>query len=111
MMRVRFIEPGKARQNAFVERFNGKFRDECLNLRWFRSLRHARGEIGRGRYRYRPKRPRSSLGYPSPTEVLKKTTAPALEPFAVPRCRSTLKPDRDIPDQAGPVLEKVSRMD
>jgi len=38
MKRKRFIEPGKPVQNAFVESFNGKFRDECLNLHWFRSL-------------------------------------------------------------------------
>ncbi|MBL3566207.1 transposase [Rhodovulum sulfidophilum] len=48
-VRLRFIEPGKPVQNAFVESFNGKFRDECLNLHWFRSLRHAREEIGRWR--------------------------------------------------------------
>ena len=44
-VRLRFIEPGKPVQNAFVESFNGKLRDECLNLHWFRSLRHARDEI------------------------------------------------------------------
>lgn len=38
-VRLRFIEPGKPVQNAFVESFNGKFRDECLNLHWFRSRR------------------------------------------------------------------------
>lgn len=36
-VRLRFIELGKPVQNAFVESFNGKFRDECLNLHWFRS--------------------------------------------------------------------------
>jgi putative transposase len=41
-VRLRFIEPGKPVQNAFVESFNGKLRDERLNLHWFRSLRHAR---------------------------------------------------------------------
>lgn len=37
-VRLRFIEPGKPVQNAYVECFNGRFRDECLNLHWFRSL-------------------------------------------------------------------------
>ena len=82
-VRLRFIEPGKPVQNAFVESFNGKFRDECLNLHWFRSLRHAREEIGRWRYHYNTERPHSTLGYLSPTEFLIKTTAPALETLAV----------------------------
>ncbi|WP_342760373.1 transposase [Halomonas sp. MS1] len=36
------IEPGKPNQNAYIELFNGRFRDECLNERWFTSLHHAR---------------------------------------------------------------------
>lgn len=82
-VRLRFIEPGKPVQNAFVESFNGKFRDECLNLHWFRSLPHAREEIGRWRSHYNTKRPHSALGYLAPTEFLTKTTAPALETLAV----------------------------
>lgn len=82
-MRLRFIEPGKPVRNAFVESFNDKFRDECLNLHWFRSLRHEREEIGRWRNHYNTKRPHLALGYLSPTEFLMKTTAPALEIFAV----------------------------
>ncbi|MBL3607187.1 integrase core domain-containing protein, partial [Rhodovulum sulfidophilum] len=62
-VRLRFIEPGKPVQNAFVESFNGKFRDECLNLHWFRSLRDAREEIRRWRSHYNTKRPHSALGY------------------------------------------------
>jgi putative transposase len=44
-VRLNFIEPGKPVQNAFVESFNGKFRDECLNERWFTSLADARQTI------------------------------------------------------------------
>ena len=62
-VRLRFIEPGKPAQNAFVESFNGKMRDECLNLHWFRSLRHARDEIAAWRRHYNAKRPHSALGY------------------------------------------------
>ena len=82
-VRLRFIEPGKPVQNAFVESFNGKFRDECLNLHWFGSLRHAREEIGRWRHHDNTERPHSALGYLSPTEFLTQTTAPALETLAV----------------------------
>ncbi len=82
-IRLRFIEPGKPVQNAFVESFNGKFRDECLNLHWCQSLRHAREEISRWRHHYNTVRPHSALGYLSPTEFLTKTTAQALETLAV----------------------------
>jgi putative transposase len=82
-VRLRFIEPGKPVQNAFVESFNGKFRDECLNLHWFRSLRHAREEIARWRRHYNTERPHSALGYLSPTEFLIKANAPAPETLAV----------------------------
>jgi len=81
-VRLRFIEPGKPVQNAFVESFNGKLRDECLNLHWFRSLRHARAEIGAWRRHYNAERPHSALGYLSPMEFLSTAAAPSLEPLA-----------------------------
>jgi len=65
---LRFIEPGKPVQNAFVESFNGRFRDECLNQHWFRSLRHAREEIEAWRTHYNTERPHSSLAYRTPRE-------------------------------------------
>jgi hypothetical protein len=79
-VRLRFIEPGKPVQNAFVESFNGKFGDECLNLHWFRSLRHAREEIGRWRDHYNTVRPHSALGYPgltNPRLMIKSALNPA----------------------------------
>ncbi|WP_132260593.1 IS3 family transposase, partial [Paucimonas lemoignei] len=44
-LHLRFIQPGKPQQNAYIESFNGKFRDECLNEHWFVSMRHARQVI------------------------------------------------------------------
>jgi putative transposase len=41
-VKLHFIQPGKPTQNAFVESFNGKFRDECLNQHWFTSMAEAR---------------------------------------------------------------------
>lgn len=64
-----FIQPGKPTQNAFVESFNGKFRDSCLNLHWFRSLREARQIVRAWRRHYNYERPHSSLGYKSPAQV------------------------------------------
>ena len=83
-VRLRFIEPGKPVQNAFVESFNGKLRDECLNLHWLRSLRHAREEIARWRLHYNIERPHSALAYRTPMEVLAETKAPSLGTLAVP---------------------------
>ena len=77
-VQLRFIEPGKPVQNAFVESFNGHFRDECLNQHWFRSLTHARREIAAWRTHYNTQRPHSALGYRTPVEFMQ-TAAPALE--------------------------------
>lgn len=57
-----FIQPGKPTQNAFVESFNGKFRDQCLNLYWFRDLDDARRTIEDWRVHYNEVRPHRSLG-------------------------------------------------
>lgn len=69
-------------RNTFVESLNGKLRDECLNLHWFRSLRHAREEIERWRHHYNTERPRSALGYRTSREVLTTHAAAAPEPLA-----------------------------
>jgi putative transposase len=63
-----FIAPGKPHQNAYIESFNGRFRDECLNLHWFTSLEEARRIIEAWRIDYNERRPHSSLGYRTPAE-------------------------------------------
>lgn len=63
---LHFIQPGKPTQNAFVESFNGKFRDTCLNQHWFTSLEDARQTIEAWRTHYNEVRPHSSLGYVPP---------------------------------------------
>jgi putative transposase len=65
---LRHIEPGKPVQNAKVESFNGRLRDECLNVSWFATLWHARQMIGAWRLAYNTERPHSSLGYLTPAE-------------------------------------------
>jgi putative transposase len=62
------IEPGKPVQNAHVESFHGKLRDECLNASWFANLFEARRKIGAWRKEYNEERPHSSLGYKTPSE-------------------------------------------
>jgi putative transposase len=68
-IRLGFIEPGKPEQNAVMESFNGRFRDECLNSHWFTSLADARRIIEAWRLDYNQVRPHSSLNYATPQEV------------------------------------------
>lgn len=65
-IKLGFIQPGKPTQNAFVESLNGKFRNECLNQHWFRSLDDARTQVDAWRYQYNHVRPHSSLNYLTP---------------------------------------------
>ena len=60
------IDPGKPWQNGTNESFNGRFRDECLSLEWFRSRAEARAVIGLWRRHYNEVRPHSRLGYLTP---------------------------------------------
>lgn len=59
---LRLIEPGKPNQNAYIESFNGRLRDECLNEHWFPNLLHARAVIETWRREYNEERPKKSLG-------------------------------------------------
>ena len=65
---LRFIRPGKPIENAYVESFNGKFRDECLNEHWFVSLVDAKAAIEAWRVDYNTVRPHSSLGGRTPDQ-------------------------------------------
>ena len=60
-IKLSFIRPGKPVENAFAESFNGRLRDECLNINWFMSVRHAREIIESWRQDYNEVRPHSSL--------------------------------------------------
>ncbi len=77
-VRLRFIEPGKPIQNAYVESFLGRFRDECLNEHWFGSLAEARRTIESWRRHYNEARPHSALGYQTPEAYARRAGAPEL---------------------------------
>ena len=62
------IQPGKPTQNARVESFNGRLREECLAVSWFQNLFDARRKIAIWRKEYNEERPHSSLGYKTPKE-------------------------------------------
>ena len=65
---LQFIRPGKPVENAFIESFNGKFRNECLDVNWFTSITDAQQEVERWRVEYNEVRPHSSLGRRTPAE-------------------------------------------
>lgn len=65
-----FSRPGKPTDNAFIESFNGSFRDECLNTNWFLSLEDAREKIAAFREEYNHFRPHSALGNLTPIEAI-----------------------------------------
>jgi len=67
-VKLRFIQPGKPVQNAYIESFNGKFRNECLNDNVFVSLHSARNIIEDWRLDYNSERPHSSLNNMTPEE-------------------------------------------
>jgi putative transposase len=67
-VKLDFIEPGKPTQNAKIESFNGRLRDECLNQEWFTSLDHARVVLADWKEDYNHVRPHSALGYKTPVE-------------------------------------------
>jgi putative transposase len=69
-VRLAFIRPGKPNENAYIESWNGKFRDECLNDHWFTSLQHARQVIAAWLVEYNTERTHSSLGDITPAEFV-----------------------------------------
>src|SRR5215218_240908 len=72
---LRLIEPGKPTQNAYIESFNGRFRDECLNEHWFTSLAHAQVVIEAWRCEYNEERPKKGLGGLTPAVYAQQLTA------------------------------------
>jgi putative transposase len=73
-----FIDPGKPMQNGYLESFNGKLRDECLNMHWFASLREARRIIDAWKEGYNTERPHSALGERTPVEYAHERWAASL---------------------------------
>ncbi len=69
-MHLHFIQPGKPVQNAFIESFNGEFRDECLNEHWFLTLQEAQLVIEAWRREYNEDRTHSTIGDVTPQEFI-----------------------------------------
>lgn len=91
-----FIRPGKPTENCFVESFNGRFRDECLNLHWFTTLADARRIITAWRHEYNSERPHSSLGDLTPEEFAKQSALRSATPPSGQTAPSTPPPERRL---------------
>ena len=74
-VRLDFIRPGKPVENAYIESFNGRLRDECLNVEIFFSIDDARKKLERWRIDYNADRPHSSLGNLAPVELERRSQA------------------------------------
>ena len=72
-----FIRPGKPVENAFIESFNGRFREECLSQHWFESLEEVRRVLDGWKSDYNETRPHSSLGGLAPAEYVGRLLAGA----------------------------------
>lgn len=90
------IEPGKPTQNARVESFHGRFREECLQVSWFQNLFDARRQIGAWRRDYNQERPHSSLGYLTPEQFAQNLGGEGLW-----KSRSAEKSKSDFPSELG----------
>jgi len=89
-VKLHFIQPGKPSQNGYIESFNGKLRDECLNEHWFMSLNEARKLIEEWRYEYNHERPHSALG--------------GLPPAVYATTELPTAPRHSSDEQSGPIL-------
>ena len=70
MTQLDFIRAGKPIENALIESFNGRFRDECLNVHQFASIADAQTKIEAWRLDYNQRRPHGSLGHLTPSEFV-----------------------------------------
>ena len=86
------IDPGKPWQNGVTESFNGKFRDECLSMEWFRSRAEAKAVVETWRRHYNHVRPHSTLNYLTPAEFVARGARPA-DRQATGRTAAVCRPD------------------
>lgn len=110
-----FIRPGRPVENGFIESFNGRLRDECLNVEWFGSLHQARERLAQWRDHYNLKRPHSALDDQSPATFASSYKSPAAcfapigrntascgprQGFAAPAQNAALDPVPHLPENA-----------
>ena len=107
---VLHIQPGKPTQNARVESFHGRLREECLAVSWFQNLFDARRKIAAWRIEYNDERPHSSLGYRTPKEFAAQAGSFYRAELGQEASNAGPLPQTPIPAQTGDGPEKVCRI-
>lgn len=103
------IQPGRPMQNGRIESFNGKLRDEFLNITWFRNVFEARVKAAAWRREYNEKRPHSSLGYQTPAAFAantKSVTSPSPASSTAPGVRRQGYPDGSLRSALTPATRR-----
>ena len=104
------IQPGKPTQNARIESFHGRLREECLALSWFQNLFDARRKVAAWRKEYNEERPHSSLGYQTPKEFAAQAGSFYRAELGQEASNAGPLPQTPIPAQTGDGPEKVCRI-
>jgi putative transposase len=104
------IQPGKPTQNAYVESFHGRLREECLNVSWFQNLFDARRKIAAWRKEYNEERPHSSLGYLTPKEFAAQARSFYKTELGQEASNTGPLPQTPIPAQTGDGVTEVCRI-
>jgi len=126
-VRLCFIRPGRPVENGFIESFNGRLRDECLNVSWFHSLTDASRKLAHWRTHYNEQRPHSALDDRAPSVfarlhqqqsetrfALKTVNKASVNPghgFASP-AKAALDPGRHLPEDdlyEGEALKRIAQ--
>jgi putative transposase len=104
------IQPGKPTQNARVESFHGRMREECLRVSWFQNLFDARRRIAAWRTEYNEDRPHSSLGYQTPKEFAMQAAPFSKAELGQEASNTGPLPQTPIPAQTGDGLKGFCRI-
>jgi len=111
-LRLNFIQPGKPVENAYIESFNGRLRDECLNINGFRNVADLRSKLAAFRAHYNQERPHSSLNDDTPEEFAARHRQSSVSRFALPKQESASARANQGPAVNGlpAALDKPSQM-
>jgi putative transposase len=105
-----FIRPGRPVENGFIESFNGRLRDECLNVEWCNSLAQARQILSKWRSHYNEQRPHSALADRAPASFARQYAAVVERSALITLDRASRSPRQGFASPAHAALDPVSRL-
>jgi putative transposase len=110
-VQLNFIRPGRPVENGFIESFNGRLRDECLNVSWFTSVADARRKLSQWREQYNDHRPHSALADRTPNEFAALHRSAATSRFALSMVdRANDRPSQGSASPAAAALDTARRL-